>query len=380
MNTLALTKKLVSIPSYFNDDCNEKEIADFIYDYLKTNTNLFIKKDFVAQNRFNIIAYSKSCFLNNKFEISTLFIDHIDTVEPKQGNRHGIFSGVEDNGQLYGLGSCDSKANVAVLMKLAENVKDQKIMFLFYVDEEYDFKGIYAFIKKYKNLMKVNEIISLDGEDLKIRNACRGLVEFKIVCRGKTGHSANPKNGASAITGFLNAIGNCNKYLKRDNGSRLGQNSMNISYIKGGLYLGNRFEEILLGKNGNNIADYIEATIELRTNNKFNLNSFLKKFRTLLTIQNLKTEEILLRFNLKPWLTNKNYLEKISQSLRKNKIKLEFTEPSTSGYVDIALLNEEFNSKCFCIGVKGKNRHGLDELVDIKSIFTLEKILADLIN
>ncbi len=379
MNTLTITKKLVSIPSYVNEECNEKEIGKFIYKYLQKNTGLIVKKDIVEKNRFNIVAYSKNCLQNGRFEVDTLFINHIDTVEPKQGNRYGPFLGVVKNGRLYGLGACDTKANVAVLMKLAERVKNQKIMFLFYIDEEYDFKGIKAFTKKYKNRLKVSEIISADGEDLKIRNACRGLIEFDIQCIGKTGHSANSKNGASVISGFYKTIVEVEEYLKKNSDPLLGQTTMNISYLRAGLFLFKKNKEVLLGKNGNNIADYLNATIELRINRQFDLDEFLQNLKVWLKDEKLSTEALTLRFNFKPWLTEKDKLKRIFRKLKKNSIKPEFTNPAKTGYVDIALLNEVFNSECYCIGVSGKNRHGIDEWVDIKSVSKLEKVLIDLI-
>lgn len=378
MEILSLIKKLISIPSYVDKVVNEIKIAQFIYDYLKQHADLSVKKNQVENGRFNVVAYSKNCSRNDgNLQADILFIDHIDTVHPRGVWQADQFSGNIKNGKMFGLGVCDTKANVAVLMKLAEKIKDERCMFLFYIDEEYDFKGMRSFIKTHKSKLKVRRIISADGEDLKIRNACRGLIELDIECFGKSGHSANPTNGADVIFNSYKALNKCKDYLKSLSDLSLGKPTLNVSYIRAGLYKGKESDVIKLGRDGNNIPDYLEATIEFRTNNQLKLSLLRKKLQRWFEKEDLQLKINKVRHNLDSWITDKRRLNFIIKAVSQSGTVVSFTDASKSGYVDITLLSNEFRCPCCCIGVRGGNRHAANEWVDIESIYKLEKILAD---
>ena len=59
MNTLDILKKIVSIPSFVDEDNNERKLLDFIKKYLRENTSYKIIEQPVEDNRYNIIAYKK---------------------------------------------------------------------------------------------------------------------------------------------------------------------------------------------------------------------------------------------------------------------------------------------------------------------------------
>ncbi len=376
MNTIALAKKLISIPSYVDENCNEESVGEYVYQYLKKNTKLVVEKERVEGNRFNVLAYSRQCINHDKsLSVNTAFIDHIDTVEPKRGCKYDQFSAVENAGKIYGLGSCDTKSNVAVLMKLAETITNQRFLFLFYVDEEYDFKGIKKFIQNNKSRIKIEKIISTDGEDLKVRNGCRGLIEIDIECFGKTGHSANRKNGVDVVTNFYLVKKKCEEYLIKLSSPFLGKPTLNISFLRAGLYLGKKNGQIILGKNGNNIPDFLEATLEFRTTDKISIEKLKKKFIAWFKKVNLNLQIKKVRHNLPAWITNKKDLDFIIKSVKSSKVPVSYTDPGTSGYVDVALLNDAFKCPACCIGVIGVNRHGANEWVDKESITALENIL-----
>jgi acetylornithine deacetylase/succinyl-diaminopimelate desuccinylase-like protein len=380
MNLIPLTKDLIKIPSYYDGSTNEKAVADYIFSYLKQNTRLIIEKEIVEGERYNIVAYSPTCkSADGSFNLDTLFINHIDTVEPKQGSARDQFAAIEENGKIYGLGSVDTKGNVAILMKLAELVKEQKCMFLFYVDEEYDFKGIKKFIDNYKRTLTVTKIISADGENLQIRNASRGIYEIDITCIGKTGHASNPQNGVNAIRAFEKICTSVEAQLDNKPDADLGKTTLNVSYIHGGLHKGVKNNHVELGKSGNNIADYLEATLEFRLNTSVNgtyIVSLLEQFSKEHNV-NLKIKTV--RHNLESWYTDKENLLFLEQALQKTEVVPTYTDAGLSGYVDIGLLKEVFPSICSCIGAKGKNRHGVNEYVETDSLYKLFDIFKLLI-
>lgn len=381
MNIKQLTQKLISIPSYVDGDINEKALADYIFSFLSKKTSLVVEKEFVEDDRYNILAYFPNCKTSqNTFDVDILFIDHIDTVEPKLGSKHDQFVGIEEDGKLYGLGSADTKGNVAVLMKLAELIQDQKCMFLFYVDEEYHFKGIKQFIVDYKSRLKVKRIISADGENLQIRNASRGVFELDIVCVGKTGHSSNPSNGVNVISAFKGICSGLEKLLISKIDIQVGKPSMNVAYMQAGLYRGQEQGNPILGRNGNNIPDYLESKLEFRSNSKVSVEEIVSVLQSLARKENVNITICRSQNNLKPWYTPKSALGFIEKALRERDIAVKYTDPGITGYVDIGLLQSAFPSICCCIGTIGKNRHGVNEYVVIDSLYALFEILKDILH
>ena len=52
---VSLIKDLISIPSYVTEDNNENKIVDFIYKWLKDNSNAKVEKQLIPGGRFNLI-------------------------------------------------------------------------------------------------------------------------------------------------------------------------------------------------------------------------------------------------------------------------------------------------------------------------------------
>ncbi len=375
MNITQLTKHLISIPSYVSANCNERKIGDFIFEYLNKHTTLIVIKQCVTKTRNNIIAYSPSCVQKNKLVVDTLFVNHIDTVEPKKGWNKDQFEGIVENQKIYGLGAYDTKGNVAVLMKLAEKVVKEKIMFLFYCDEEYDFLGMKTFIHKYKDTLAIKNVISTDGSSLQIRNYCRGLIELDIQVFGRTGHSANPKNGVSAITAFINIVKDLIESIQNNFEEIFGKPTLNIAYVRGGLLKEQSKKQIVLGKNGNNLPDYLESTLEFRTNTTVNLLWVKKKLKRLAQKYEVTITISKVRHNLTAWKSDTKKLSYLEKELKKIHPNVFFDAVSTSGYVDIAMLAENFNCTCCTIGALGNNAHGINEYVEIPSLLQLYQIL-----
>ncbi len=98
---------------------------------------------------------------------------------------------------------------------MAETTDLDNVIFLAYVDEEYEFKGMRKFVEAYKDKVKPNFILSIDGGDEKIGYACRGCVEIDFIVIGKSGHSANPQNGVNAIRTVNSAVDQLEQAFKK---------------------------------------------------------------------------------------------------------------------------------------------------------------------
>jgi len=261
MGFLEIAKNLMSIPSYFEDDGihNEREISEFVNEFLKKNTHLDLQEQIVEGKRHNIIARDEG-------EPQLMFCCHLDTVGPKKGWTHKEFGADVDGDKLYGLGASDMKGGIACLLDALESIGDTKgLVVLFDVDEEYQFKGIRKFVSEYDLHPK---LAVFPEPGLAIRNGHRGLVEIYFQTVGKTGHAARPSLGRNAIMGTYQAIEHLMNELDKWTHEDLGSTSCNVAFLRGGVNKGydERGELAVSGKDsGNNIPDICEAVLDIRT-------------------------------------------------------------------------------------------------------------------
>lgn len=368
METLELTKELIKIPSFVDSKNNESKLGQWIYDYLKNNSKLAVEKEYVSEDRFNVI----SC---NDKNPNILISGHIDTVQPNKNWGTNPFEPIEKDGRIYGLGSGDMKAGIAVLLSSACQKTNKKVVYLFYCDEEYDFLGMKKFIVDYKNKIKPKIIVSADGGAREIGNACRGLIELTIKVTGKPGHSANPESGINAITKSNIVIRDLEKWLKRFQTPELGKSTLNIAYILGGTNTGNN----LLSKEGNIIPNYCEYVVEIRVASRNLSAKVISEYLYQQSVkQGLKVEEIKVRHDLGSWTTPVGQLKNIIKLSPTSKI----LNAKNRGYIDIQMLWEAFGKvPCFSYGVGSKNTaHKENEYVEIKNIKKAEKFYRNLIS
>lgn len=366
MEIVEILQKLISIPSWVDSNTNEREIGTWIFEYLKTNSNLKISKQQFGNGRFNIIA-------QKDLKTDTLVTGHIDTVQPNTNWADSPTSGKIIDGKIFGRGSSDMKCGVAIMLYLATlpNLKDG-ITFLFYCDEEYDFLGMKEFIKLYTPCkdsplkFQPKLIISLDGGDLQIGNSCRGLIELKVKVIGKAGHSANPAMGINAISESMKVIGGLKKWLRNYSSKELGNSTLNIAYINGG------------GSQGNIIAEECEYIAEIRVANE-NLNAKLVKnfIGEKSEKLGLKVGEVIVRHDLGNWITSEKDLKDIIAIAPKAKIK----SAKKSGYIDIQMLWKTFGKvPTFSLGCgESEMAHKANEYVKISNILKAQRFFERLL-
>ncbi len=373
MNTLELTRELVSIPSYVGTDCDEKEIGEYLYQYLQQFSWLKVIKQPVKDGRFNVIAF-------DKYPTETMFVGHFDTVEPRSDWKTDPFTPTLKGKNLYGLGIADMKSSIAAMLSALNSVDETKgVMFFFYIDEEYDFLGMKKFIEEYKGKLSPSLVISGDGGDMKLGNGCRGLIEIKFAVKGETGHASRPQNGNNAILGATSIVNKLIKTFAREFKSKeLGKTSCNLAFIQGGLDLGkSESGEQLFGKEGNNIADICEFIIDIRPADP-SLNA--KKVISLVTEfakeLNLKVLSSTIRHDYGAWITEKKDLKDITKT-----VKTGFVDIGSLGFMDVQLLWQTFNQvPSFIIGAGDLGvAHKANEYVNISKLEQLEKIMIKLI-
>ncbi len=224
MDVKQLARQLVEI---YSPSGAEKEVCEYIANLLSKEFE--VKKQKV-ENAFNILAT-----VGNPEVILTA---HIDTVPGKLAIKN-------DGKYLYGRGACDAKASVAAIIVAAMRAKKEgytNFGMLFDIQEESNFAGIKQAVK----LCEPKLVVIGEPTDFEVQTGQKGLLGFKVICRGVSAHGATPEKGKSAIMKLNEAI---NKLAKL----KLPKNAtLNIGLISGGSAI-------------NNVPDYAEASIEIRT-------------------------------------------------------------------------------------------------------------------
>lgn len=352
-----LTKKLVNIPSYLDTNVNESEVGEFLYKFLQTLPWLDVQKQYVDDNRFNI-------FAKDKYPTRVLICNHIDTVQPQQGWTTSPCECVIKGKRLYGLGSSDTKGNIAALLSAIRSAGPTKgLVILLYIDEEYDFKGIKTFIKEFKKKIDPKIIASADGGNLELGNSCRGLIEINFKIKGKAGHSAIPASGKNAIIGTFKAFQSLKKFVSLYE-TGLGKSIISLAWIQGGQ---SKPGTKTLGKEGNVIPDFAEVVIEIRTSDpKLDAQILIKKFNDYIKNEGLTVVSFVVRHDLGAWITNKSELGKVCKLLNRPK----FTKAEDGGYVDLQMLWQNFGKPiCFTFGgSEGNTAHKPNEYVKIDKL------------
>lgn len=373
MKTVEITKKLISLPSFVGKDANEKKASDYIFEYLKKNSQLEVGKQRIGKDRFNIIATKGQ-------RVDTLITGHIDTVQSSANWSRNPLKPVVSGEKLYGLGSSDMKSGIAIMLSLSTlSELINNVMFLFYCDEEYDFWGMKKFIEKYKRKIKPKLIISLDGDGLQIGNSCRGLIELEVKVQGKSGHAANPKKGTNAILESTKVIEQLKSWLKNFSTKELGNSSLNVSYIQGGTNMGrDKKKNVILGKEGNIIPDYCEYIIEIRVaSDKLDAKSVSGYIKEKSKELELKVNSIKTRHDLGSWITPKKQLKRVIDCAP-NKV---LRNAKDSGYIDIQMLWQAFKKTptfYFGAGEPGM-AHKANEFVKMSNIKRVEQFYRQIL-
>ena len=325
--TLELTKQLVSIPSWVGTGCDEIAIGEYIYNWLIANTDLTVVKQPVVNGRFNIIATSAGTEPTR-----TVLAGHIDTVQAGPDWDSDPFDPVIKNDRLYGRGTSDMKGSLAGMLTAVSQVKNtQGLMVLCYIDEEYDFAGMKAFIKEYGPKLRPELVVSLDGYTGKIGTGCRGLIEVSFKLLGQTGHAGRPDKGVNAIFTGINCISKLRRQLAtKYSDAVLGISTLNLAYTQGGLNLGNN----QYGRQGNNIADIAEFVLDIRPASPLLTASEVKKLLLKYALASkLELIDYTVRHDLGAWITPGSSLTTIESIIGTN-LELE----TFGGYVDTQMI------------------------------------------
>ena len=215
MELFALTRKLIDIESITG---NEAAVGRYLHQVLNSR-GWDARLLEVERERFNVLAVPPGT--NPQIYLST----HMDTVPP-------FIPSSEDDGRIWGRGSCDAKGIIAAQIAAAEKLRGSGIKagLLFLVGEERDSLGA-----KMANDYPERGRFLINGEptENRLAVASKGALRVEVVARGRMAHSAYPELGDSAIDKLVTALHRLRE-IPMPSTEGIGPTTMNVGVIEGG--------------------------------------------------------------------------------------------------------------------------------------------------
>lgn len=123
---------------------------------------------------------------------------HTDTVPPNGNERARV-----DGDVLWGLGSCDMKGGVAVLVELARTLEQPAVdtTYVFYECEEVDsrFNGVERLFRERPDLLDCDAALLAEPTAARVEAGCQGTMRVEVTMEGERAHSARAWLGTNAI-------------------------------------------------------------------------------------------------------------------------------------------------------------------------------------
>ncbi len=241
MDLLKLTqllKDLIALPSVNPSfgGSGEAAVADYVLAYLEKAGLKPERQVVLDDGRDNVFVR-----VGEKEGPAILLEAHMDTVATEGWLSGSPFDPVETEGRIYGRGSCDTKASLAVFLAVAAHFSRQPetlrvpLVFAATIDEEEMQTGASRLMEAGLDLQA-----AITGEPtlLDIIHAHKGILRFKIRTEGVAAHSAFPERGENAILKMAPVLSRLAEYesnlAARPAHPTLGRPTVNVGTIRGG--------------------------------------------------------------------------------------------------------------------------------------------------
>ena len=185
VDLLERTAALVGIAS---ESFEEQQITDVIEQELRALSHLEVTR--VGDNLVARTTLDRP--------VRVVLAGHTDTV-PANGNATPRIEG----DVLWGLGSADMKAGLAVMLELARTRREPAVdvTYVFYAREEVAavHSGLVELFEQRPDLLEGDVAVLGEPTDGEIEAGCQGALRFRIVLRGARAHTARAWMGRNAI-------------------------------------------------------------------------------------------------------------------------------------------------------------------------------------
>ncbi|MDN3026562.1 succinyl-diaminopimelate desuccinylase [Streptomyces sp. S.PB5] len=202
LDAARLTAQLVDFPSVSG---TEKPLADAIETALRALPHLTV-------DRYgnNVVART-----NLGRAERVVLAGHIDTV-PIADN---VPSRLDEDGYLWGCGTCDMKSGVAVQLRIAATVPspNRDLTFVFYDNEEIaaEFNGLKHVSEAHPEWLEGDFAVLLEPTNGQVEGGCQGTLRVLLKFKGERAHSARAWMGSNAIHAAAPALAKLAAYVPR---------------------------------------------------------------------------------------------------------------------------------------------------------------------
>lgn len=182
---MKLLSDLIGINTY---EGNYSVMIDYLSKRLEAIDGCVVHVQRISENKANVIGI---------FGEPELVLNcHMDTVKHSNAWSHDPLIMSEKDGRVYGLGACDTKGNIYMVLKAIEELKPKNLMVLFSVDEESGIKtGVKYFLESdFKKWIK--RAVVFEPTELKLVNKHRGYYSFTLEDKAESAHSSTKAKGA----------------------------------------------------------------------------------------------------------------------------------------------------------------------------------------
>lgn len=235
-----LVKDMVSIKSVLPPHSVEREIGNYVINYMKSK-GVNVETQEVEAGRFNIICKVKG----KKSDSSIMFTGHLDTVPVSKNERElwntNPFKGEIVEERLYGRGSADMKGGLGAAMAAlgalsADNITPScDVILLATVDEEGMMLGSKAIVNTHYT-DNVKKLVVCEPTNMEIVTLCKGRTWADIKVFGEAAHASGENVGINAVDKAVTLINNLSQYnIPHVPHSVVGNSFWQVTEISGGL-------------------------------------------------------------------------------------------------------------------------------------------------
>jgi succinyl-diaminopimelate desuccinylase len=347
---IELAKKLITFKSTKGNPKELDNCLNFCEKYLK---KFAVVKRFKFKGKPSLVATYK----NVKPEV--FLVGHLDVVEAPDAQFKPFVKG----NKLFGRGADDMKGGDAIAMVLFKHLADKKpaLGLMLTADEEIGgLDGAGQLAKKYKGkfVITTESNSSENPKQLGITIKHKGVLWLKIKTKGKAAHGSTPWKGDNAIDKLIIAYERLREkfYEVKPN---MWEPTISLGQISG-------------GEAPNKIPDYAEAIVDIRWNEDFDKDKFMKK------IKSLDAEFEVIAYS--PMLDNDETDERI-------KLLKECVENQTGkkcpllkeyGSTDMRFFSEK-GVPAVIFGPYGENLHAKNEYLDLNTVMIVYNVLREFI-
>jgi len=232
--TLVELVRIISVNSSYEGGAGEREIATWVKGFFEQR-GIKVWEQAVLPHRPNIVAR-----LPGRNSQRRLILEaHTDTVSVKGMTIPPFEPRVED-GKLYGRGSCDTKAGLAAMMCAVASLHEEgieppcEVWLAAVIDEEFSFRGVARLCEG----LTAHAALVAEPTGLRAVIACKGVLRWRIVVRGKAAHSSKSHLGINAINHMARivlALEEEHQRLAARAHPLLGPATLNVGVIQGGV-------------------------------------------------------------------------------------------------------------------------------------------------